>query len=265
MYICSVKKIVFSKYHGCGNDFILIDNRDFSIHLSQLEIEHLCHRRYGIGADGLMLLGQKNGTDFTMEYHNSDGNKSSFCGNGARCIIQYAIDLGIVTANQVKFEFENTTYSAEIFDNKLISLSMLDVEKIYREGNDVFLNTGSPHYIHFTDNVDTFDFIPFAKAIRYSDQFPEGINVNIVEIISEYIIKMRTFERGVEDETYSCGTGVTAAALAYNYIVEADVMDIQVRTKGGNFQVNFDADMQEYSQIKLIGPAKFVFKGSIDF
>jgi diaminopimelate epimerase len=263
-YICSVKNIKFSKYHGCGNDFILIDNRDFSVNLSQLEIENLCHRRYGIGADGLMLLGQRNGVDFTMEYYNSDGNKSSFCGNGGRCIVQYSMDLGIINSNNISFEFESIDYAATIFDNGLVALSMQNVEKIDRsQTNDLILDTGSPHYIHFTENVDAFDLIPFAKNIRYSDKFPEGINVNIVEIVSEYIIKMRTYERGVEDETYSCGTGVTAAAIGYNYLFDNDLTDIQVRTNGGIFQVNFDTEDQEYASIKLIGPAKLVFKGEI--
>jgi diaminopimelate epimerase len=259
-----MKNLEYSKYHGCGNDFIIIDNRKNDIVLSQKQIADICHRRFGIGADGLMLLGEKVGFDFTMKYYNSDGNESSFCGNGGRCIVQFAIDLGIVKSDKTSFEFENTTYSAEIFDNKLIALSMINVEEITRIENDVFFNTGSPHYIHFVEDVDAFDLIPFAKSIRYSDQFPEGINVNIVEPISEYILKMRTYERGVEDETYSCGTGVTAAAIAYNYLLEEDSEDIQVRTKGGNFQVNFNRNEDAYTNVKLIGPAKFVFKGEIE-
>lgn len=260
-----MQKIEFSKYQGCGNDFIIIDNRKNDIDLIKKQIEDLCHRRFGIGADGLMLLGLENGFDFTMKYYNSDGNASSFCGNGGRCIIQFAIDLEIIQSNQVKFQFGKSTYSAEIFDNKLIALSMINVDEITRIENDVFFNTGSPHYLHFVENVDDFDLIPFAKSIRYSDQFPQGINVNIVEPISEYILKMRTYERGVEDETFSCGTGVTAAAIAYNYLLAEDSEDIQVRTKGGNFQVNFSRNEDLYSNVKLIGPAKFVFKGSFNF
>lgn len=260
-----MRKLKFRKYHGCGNDFVLIDNRDLSIDLNTTEIENICHRRYGIGADGLMILGLKNDFDFTMEYFNSDGNKSSFCGNGGRCIVQFAKDLGILTSDKAKFLFESATYSATLFDNGLISLQMQDVDEIVRlESNDLLLQTGSPHYLHFTENIDTFDLIPFARNIRYSEQFPEGINVNIVEIVSEYIIKMRTYERGVEDETYSCGTGVTAAALGYNYLFDQDVMDIQVQTMGGKFQVNFDTDFESYSKINLIGPAKFVFEGDIN-
>lgn len=259
-----MKCIEFYKYHGCGNDFILIDNRNNDIILSQKQIANLCHRRFGIGSDGLMLLGIENGVDFTMKYFNSDGNASSFCGNGGRCIVQFAIDLNIVTSNHTKFQFENSIYTAEIFDNKLIALSMKNVDQISRIGNDVFFDTGSPHYIHFVEDVDAFDLIPYAKSIRYSEKFPHGINVNIVEPISEYILKMRTYERGVEDETYSCGTGVTAAAIAYNFMLEEDSEDIQIRTQGGNFQVNFNRNEDLYTNVKLIGPAQYVFKGSFN-
>lgn len=258
-----MKKLDFYKYQGCGNDFILIDNHNGDFDLSSPEIQFLCDRRFGIGGDGLMLLGLKDGFDFTMKYYNSDGNPSSFCGNGGRCIVQFAQDLGVVNSKIVHFLFENIPYSAEFVEEDLISLSMQDVEEITRNGDDVYFNTGSPHYIHFMDAIDAFDLIPYSKRIRYSNTFPKGINVNVVEKINEDTIKMRTYERGVEDETYSCGTGVTAAAIALNFLYSKEVSKVYVQTKGGDFQVQFIKVGNRYQSIKLIGPARFVFKGNV--
>lgn len=254
----------FYKYQGCGNDFILLDRRNEDFPIQSNQIIALCDRRFGIGADGLMELMNSNLHDFTMRYYNSDGNESSFCGNGGRCIAQFAKDLGIVLGDSTNFLFKDLPYSAVFLSNGTISLQMQDIEEFNTKGNDLFLDTGSPHYIRFRSDIDSMDLIHFAREIRYSADFPEGINVNIVEVINENTIKMRTYERGVEDETYSCGTGVTAAAIAFHFSNLTQRNQINVETKGGNFQVEFKEISGKYSEVKLIGPAVKVFEGSID-
>lgn len=253
----------FYKYQGCGNDFIILDQRNPSIVLTLEIVKHLCDRRFGIGADGLMELLESNSTDFEMRYYNSDGNESSFCGNGGRCIAQFAKDLDIIKKDSAQFIFKENTYSVDYLENGLISLLMQNVKGIESTGEDLFFSTGSPHYLHFTNSIDEIDLISFARKIRYSDEFPKGINVNLVETIDEMTIKMRTYERGVEDETYSCGTGVTAAAIAFHYKKLTSANSVSVQTKGGNFKVEFIEEYAHYRNIKLIGPALKVFEGSI--
>lgn len=259
-----MNQINFYKYQGCGNDFILIDNRSSKYIFSREYIYNLCHRRFGIGADGLMLLENDSDTSFSMKYYNSDGNESSFCGNGGRCIVQFAKDIGVIDSQSCQFRFNKNIYQAEIYDNSIISLKMQDVEVIAQRGEDLYFCTGSPHYVHFTENIDDFPLISFAREIRYSDEFPKGINVNIVEKIDENILKMRTYERGVEDETYSCGTGVTAAAIAYHQKTLHHFPNTCIKTKGGDFTVGFTYNQGKYSDVKLNGSAKLVFKGSVD-
>ncbi len=256
--------MTFYKYQGCGNDFIILDGIHNKINFNTEQIKTICDRRFGIGGDGLMILTKSNSYDFNMQYFNSDGRASSFCGNGGRCIVQFAKDLNFIKDNQVHFEFEGIEYSAKILDHDLIALSMKDVKTINRLENDLYFSTGSPHYIHFVESIDSFDLIPYAKKIRYSDNFSEGINVNIIERISDNSLKMRTYERGVEDETYSCGTGVTAAAIAYHFENYTQNRDLKVLTKGGEFIVNFEVHGGHYKKVTLIGPAKFVFKGEIN-
>jgi diaminopimelate epimerase len=253
----------FYKYQGCGNDFVLLDQRNPSIVLTLEKIKHLCDRRFGIGADGLMELLESTEADFEMRYYNSDGNESSFCGNGGRCIAQFAKDLGMIKNDRAQFIFKEKTYWVDYLENGLISLLMQDVNGIESKGEDLYFCTGSPHYVHFRENIEGVDLIPFARKIRYSEEFPKGINVNLVEVINETTIKMRTYERGVEDETYSCGTGVTAAAIAFHYQKMTLSNTVSVHTKGGNFKVEFEEENGHYKNIKLIGPALKVFEGSI--
>lgn len=257
-------RIKFYKYQGCGNDFILLDQRIHPVPLTVSVIHFLCDRRFGIGADGLMELLPGDTLDFRMRYYNSDGNSSSFCGNGGRCIVQFAKDLGIVRESMAHFLFEENAYTAEFLVNNTIALRMQDVDGIKNQGTDMVLNTGSPHYVHFMENIDTLDLNSFAHKIRYSPQFPEGINVNIVDIKDDSTIEMRTYERGVEDETLSCGTGVTAAAISAHFSKRIHATKVNVITKGGNFQVEFCEDSARYSQIKLIGPALKVFEGTLE-
>lgn len=260
----SKREFQFYKYQGCGNDFILFDNRNGDIELDTETIEKWCNRRFGIGADGLMLLGLSNTKDFSMLYYNSDGNVSSFCGNGGRCIVQFAQDLGIIKGDTTAFEFNENIYTAKLFTNNIVSLRMQDVQGIGEKDGDLFFCTGSPHYIYFAKNIDEIDLIPYARSIRYSQDFPRGINVNLVEIIAEHSLKMRTYERGVEDETYSCGTGVTAAAIALHHISNKLFPEIDVQTKGGDFKVKYNFADGKYTEVELIGKAEFVFKGMID-
>jgi len=260
-----MSRIEFYKYHGCGNDFILIDNRENNIHLSNEEIANICHRRFGIGGDGLMFLGLKSGFDFSMKYYNSDGNPSSFCGNGGRCIVQFAIDLGIVKSTHTFFEFEDTKFTAKILPDNRISLSMIDVFEIKKITDTEFeIQTGSPHYVKIVEDINLLDIVDFGRKIRYSESYPKGINVNTVKIISNQKLEMKTYERGVEDETYSCGTGVVAATLVFDFYQNGTENKMSIMTKGGDFEVSFDKiSSQNYQNIKLIGPAKFVFKGVI--
>jgi diaminopimelate epimerase len=258
-------QLSFYKYHGTGNDFILIDNRNNQVQLSNLPIAHLCHRRFGIGADGLMLLNQLDGYDFEMKYFNSDGAEGSMCGNGGRCLTQFAYDMGI-HKNHYYFIAPDGPHEAIIENTGWVKLKMKDVNAITQQDNAFILNTGSPHYIQPVTKLNELDVFTAGQKIRYSNQFKEqGINVNFVEQDPNGSIKVRTYERGVEDETYSCGTGVTAAALTHHN-GNLGFHKIQIFTKGGNLSVEFEkiAD-QTYQHIWLCGPASFVFKGTIAF
>lgn len=254
----------FVKYHGTGNDFILIDARDKE--LPSLDIQALCDRRFGIGADGLMLLKNIAGYDFEMVYYNSDGNLSSMCGNGGRCIAMFAHSLGIGQNNILNFLAVDGPHSATIIGTQ-VELGMKDVANCdVRDENIYILNTGSPHYIDFTtESPENCDLIPYAKAIRYNNEFAkEGINVNLVQQISQNGLSMRTYERGVEDETYSCGTGVTAAALAFQIKSKKAISIVDVKTKGGDLQVKSTWSKDcGFKDVVLCGPATFVFRGSI--
>ena len=257
-------EIDFYKYQGTGNDFIIIDNRinNFPKEDSNF-IKELCDRRFGIGADGLMLIENSNSFDFNMVYFNADGNLGSMCGNGGRCIVQFAKFLEIIN-NKTTFEAIGNTYYATI-DNDLVSLKMNDVSDIEVHPNHIFLNTGSPHHIKFTENVNSLDVKSIGEKIRYaSPYFEDGTNVNFVEQINNNTFKVRTYERGVEDETLSCGTGVTAVAIASHAAKKSTEKTINLQTLGGTLEVSFDKEDNNYRNIVLKGPATFVFKGEIE-
>lgn len=253
----------FHKYQGTGNDFILLDNRDGKYSsLTTEQIEFLCHRRFGIGADGLMMLNNKEGFDFEMKYFNSDGKEGSMCGNGGRCITLFAYDIGIHRATYQFIAFDGP-HTASIRPDGIISLKMIDVNKVESYKHDFVLNTGSPHYIKFVSDINREDVEEKGRDIRNSKDFAkDGINVNFVEQNEEKErISVRTYERGVEAETYSCGTGVTAAALM-SYHHDKGFNEVLVRTKGGELSVEFDRiDDNHYENIWLCGPAKKVFEG----
>lgn len=254
-------KIEFYKYQGTGNDFVMIDNRQETFDKTNTNfIAHLCDRRFGIGADGLILLENHSTADFKMVYYNSDGNESSMCGNGGRCITTFANFLGIIK-NTATFEAVDGPHHA-IIEKELVKLQMQDVETIEKHENHVFLNTGSPHHVQMESDLELMDIKSEGSKIRYgTPYYKEGSNVNFVKKLTDESFFVRTYERGVEDETLSCGTGVTAVALAMNYIGETEKNLLTIHTQGGQLQVAFDKKNEGYENIWLIGPAIQVFKG----
>lgn len=254
----------FVKYQGTGNDFVMIDNRSGEWDkLSISTIQQLCDRRFGIGADGLIKINSLPGYDFEVDYYNSDGSKS-FCGNGARCSVAFAHELGI-TNNPVSFMAIDGAHEADKKEG-LVFLKMNDVTEIDTTQREFVLDTGSPHFVHFTENVVDFDIVAYGKQIRYSDQYKqEGINVNAIHQLNDHSFEIKTYERGVEDETLSCGTGVTAAALALGEKNKVEGhFEYQVKSQGGDLSVKFKREHSKFTDIWLIGPAVAVFKGKVD-
>ena len=254
----------FSKYQGTGNDFVLINGMEESIDLSKEQVAKLCNRKFGIGADGLMILAPSVDKDFKMIYYNSDGNQSTMCGNGGRCITMFANNQGYIKSKTV-FEAIDGDHRANILDDNVVELEMINVDSVECAHPVYVLNTGSPHYIKLVDNDDT-DIVEFGRSIRYGERFKaEGINVNLV---SENLdgISIKTYERGVEDETLSCGTGVTAAAICS--ILKNDKMGahrVDVKAVGGYLYVKLNrTGKQIFEDIWLCGPAKKVFEGTFE-
>ncbi len=251
----------FYKYHGTGNDFVLIDDREERFPISTKTIESLCHRRFGIGADGLILLQNASGADFKMVYFNADGNQSTMCGNGGRCIVKFAHNLGLIQ-NRASFFAIDGIHEATVLADEIISLKMSDTGKAYDSHAALFLNTGSPHHVAKVAAVADVDV--FAEGRKKRNEYgPEGANVNFVEVLNDEIF-VRTYERGVENETFSCGTGVTAAALVAHQMGWVNAEKIPIRTPGGRLEVSFTPAKNGYENVWLTGPATFVFKGEID-
>lgn len=252
--------LTFYKYQGTGNDFVMIDNRDLEFPKNTELIKKLCDRRFGIGGDGLILLENHKDYDFKMVYYNADGNESTMCGNGGRCIVAFAHFLDVFEEH-CRFLAIDGAHEAQI-KNGTVKLKMIDVEKINFYHDDFVLNTGSPHYVKYVNDVENFEVYTNGYAIRNSEDFKkEGINVNFVEKLDENKIFVRTYERGVEDETYSCGTGVTACALSF--IRGKNKNTIEVKTLGGNLKVYATQNGESFKEIWLEGPAKQVFEGKL--
>lgn len=258
-------KFTFSKYQGTGNDFMIIDNRNNSVNLTKKQIAQLCNRRFGVGADGLMLLEKHLATDFNMRYFNADGNEGSMCGNGGRCLVAFAKSLAIID-KETTFNTIDGTHRAIIKQKNMVSLQMQDVKEVLKIDGNYFVDTGSPHYVIFSQNIKDTDVYTEGKKIRESKRFaPKGTNVNFVEINNNHLL-VRTYERGVEDETLSCGTGVTAAAICASAKLNTDKNSFDIRTRGGNLNVSFQKNRNNtFTNIWLTGPAQFVFKGEYEF
>jgi len=265
-------KIPFYKYQGAGNDFVMVDNRkkEWLSREDQASIEHLCHRKFGIGADGLILLQEHAKHGLEMIYFNADGKEGSLCGNGGRCFVAFAHQLGLIEETCLFLAADGPHEATINKAGNWVELKMLDVETVHSQADDFTINTGSPHYVKFVPEIAALDVVGEGRAIRYSELFAEkGINVNFVEPSID-CLSIATYERGVEDETLACGTGVTAAAIAY-FIQEpkkaASFLEkggIPVKAKGGDLKVRFEVANQQFRDIWLCGPATFVFKGEID-
>ncbi|MCF8465577.1 MAG: diaminopimelate epimerase [Flavobacteriales bacterium] len=254
--------IPFSKYHGTGNDFIMIDNRELGLEPSQSLIAQLCNRRFGIGADGLILLQMEQRT-VRMVYFNSDGAPSSMCGNGGRCFVTFCQTLEVLS-DEGEFLAVDGIHPFRM-EADFVSLKMGDVTTIEAIGDAVYLNTGSPHYVTMVDEVLDIDIINDARKIRYNDRFSEkGTNVNFVEMM-DGITHIRTYERGVEDETLSCGTGATAAAIAMHHLGNVLETNVPIKVLGGKVSVSFKPKGDgSYTDIWLTGPTAHVFDGQIE-
>ncbi len=261
-------KLKLYKYHGAGNDFVIIDNRQSKLSLDKDIISLICKRRFGIGADGFMLLNDSQNYDFSMRYYNSDGGEANMCGNGGRCIVAFAHKLGIIDT-ETTFEAIDGIHKAKInsvekhiFD---ISLKMIDVVNIQDNGDSYFLDTGVPHHIIFSKNIGEIDINKKGREIRYSEYYKNigGTNVNFVEETKNGL-KIRTYERGVEGETLACGTGATAAAIAHAIKNNIYNKTINLQAKGGELRLQFDKIDNNFTNIILSGPAELVFYAEME-
>jgi diaminopimelate epimerase len=256
--------IHFYKYQATGNDFILLDNRVGAISLRLDQIKELCDRKFGIGADGLMLIEKHPSLDFSLTYYNSDGSQS-LCGNGSRAAASFASFLGIVKTTAT-FQAYDGPHEAELLPSGMVRLKMNDVAEIRAMDNDMFIHTGSPHYIRFVNAVKEYAVFEEGRKIRYLDALTNlgGTNVNFVEQMPDNSLFVRTYERGVENETLSCGTGITAAALAASF--HGFTSPVTVHALGGDLTVEFRKSQTKsaFTDIYLIGPAKMVFEGNLE-
>jgi diaminopimelate epimerase len=251
--------IEFFKYQGTGNDFIVINNftgeyKEPSTNL----IQKMCDRKFGIGADGLMLIEKSGLADFKLIFFNPDGSES-FCGNGSRCAVKFVYEVHLIQKTEMSFEAFDGVHNAKIQTDS-VSITMRDVSEVEQDPNGIFINTGSPHLVIVKDDVEAVKIMDEGSKFRYNKLYePIGTNVNFLQVIDEGI-KIRTYEKGVENETLSCGTGVTAAALVYASLYKTN-STVNVLTKGGKLNVSFVQDNNSFTQVKLEGPAEFVFKG----
>lgn len=257
-------QLKFYKYQGTGNDFVIIDNFQGLVDLSKEQIAHICDRKFGVGADGLMLLEKSNKYDFEMKYYNADGNLGSMCGNGGRCIVKFAQDIDLIDEHAMFLAFDGV-HEASLDKNGIVSLEMNDVNDLVKIDNATCeLNTGSPHYVSFVNDVLAMDVFKSGREIRYNDKYTkDGINVNFVTVDGEQL-NIRTYERGVENETLSCGTGVTAAAIAAYHLGLIKSTTVGVKAMGGELSVSFECADTHFANVVLAGPATKSFEGTIE-
>ena len=257
-----MNKYHFYKYDGAGNDFVIMDIRQQKFDLTTEQIAHLCHRRFGVGADGLMTLNNVVGYDFEMKYYNSDGKLGSMCGNGGRCIVAFAYLLGLFE-KKTHFLGYDGAHDAEILmwdrsqEVGIVNLGMKDVlcKNIRKCLDGWYLDTGSPHYVQRVENLSNYDVYKEGKRLRYDTEFPNGTNVDFIETMEDGTLFVRTYERGVEDETWACGTGVTASAIVSG--------NGKIKTRGGDFKVTFEPTKDAYEKVMLMGPVALNFEGDI--
>lgn len=254
--------LTFYKYQGTGNDFVIVDNRELFFPKEDTKlVSFLCDRKFGVGADGLILLENDHELDFKMVYYNSDGNPSTMCGNGGRCLVAFANLLGVIES-ETKFIAVDGVHNAT-FENGNVSLQMTNVSEIKAKPNYQFLDTGSPHHVQIVSNLKDLEVNKEGKKLRYGLYGKEGSNINFVEQKSTNAFAVRTYERGVESETLSCGTGVTAVAIAMHNSGVTIEKEINIETEGGALSVRFEKE-ETYKNVHLIGPAELVFKGEIE-
>lgn len=251
----------FFKYQGTGNDFVIIDNRSlFFPKEDRALITRLCDRKFGIGADGLLLLENHNTVDFKMVYYNADGRESSMCGNGGRCLVHFAQFLEVI-GDKTVFEAIDGLHKAVILPKGIVSLKMNDVSTFDIKDDAVFLDTGSPHHVALVQDLANYDVNSQGAKLRYGLYGNQGANINFVEQLSHDTFSVRTYERGVEAETLSCGTGVTAVALGMHFLEKTDANQITLQTPGGMLQVAFSKENNTYKEVFLTGAVAQVFKG----
>jgi len=256
-------KIEFYKYQGTGNDFVMINNLDLNFPKKNNKlIEKLCDRKFGVGGDGLILLESDDNHDFRMVYYNADGLEGSMCGNGGRCCVAFAKYMGVIH-NSTKFIAVDGEHEATI-EKDIVDLKMMNVEFIVKNTDYYFLNTGSPHHVEFGKDVAKLNVQEKGSKIRNgAPYYKEGTNVNFAENLGNNTIKVRTFERGVEGETLSCGTGVTAVAISAYKEGLLNSNTVKINTEGGNLEVSFEETDNGFENVFLKGPATFVFNGTI--
>ncbi len=256
--------IIFYKYHGTGNDFIILDQLNEPIDLPSEFIRKICHRRFGIGADGLMIIRPSQKADFKMVYYNADGQEGSMCGNGGRCISHLFFKKYQKEIPEIVFEAVDGLHTAHNLSDDIIKIQMIDVSEINVQNDYLEINTGSPHYVRRIDALESWDVVKEGRKIRYSDRYREnGINVNFMEF-SNGNIYIRTYERGVEDETLSCGTGAVACGIAaYLKGFSNGQTKIALNTAGGKLWVEFTAQEDRFVNVHLTGPATHVYTGKL--
>ena len=257
-------KIIFNKYEGAGNDFVIIRNDPSLVsHSDTLLIRKLCDRHFGIGADGLMLIEDNEGYDFRMLYFNSDGSRGTMCGNGARCASHFAMR-HMTGFRDLTFMADDGPHTAKPAGDGIIEISISDVRRISHAPDGILVNTGVPHLVVFTDDNSKTDMVAFGRTLRWAPAYsPEGVNVNLVSIFTGKL-HVRTYERGVEDETLACGTGITASAIAAAYTGKIVTREAEVIARGGTVTVRFEPEEDGASRIFLTGPATFVYSGEIE-
>ncbi len=258
-------QLKIAKYHGTGNDFILIDSlNNPEVSIEKKDIVALCRRRFGVGADGLIILKKSQSFDFKMDYYNADGSGATMCGNGGRCIVAFARRQGLDKEN-FTFEAADGIHYASIDSKDHVSLKMTDVQLVEMDGEAFVCHTGSPHYVAFGENLETMNVRESGRRVRYSSRYSkEGINVNFVQAMSDRLLCVRTYERGVEDETLACGTGAVASCIAQAERTNVIPHAFEIQTRGGSLRVRFQKNGEKYENIYLEGPASFVFETEIE-